>query len=43
MEIKEDFIETLKLCQRISIEDCHKVKWANRFITAILRVFAPLM
>ncbi|MCF0147786.1 MAG: cardiolipin synthase [Clostridium sp.] len=43
MEIKEDFIETLKLCQRITIEDCHKVKWSNKFITAILRVFSPLM
>ena len=43
MEIKEDFIETLKVCQRISIEDCNKIKWANKFITSILRVFAPLM
>lgn len=43
MEIKEDFIETLKLCQRISLEDCNKVKWSNRFITSILKVFSPLM
>lgn len=43
MEIKKDFIETLEICKLITMEDCHRVKWANRFITAILRVFAPLM
>lgn len=43
MEIKEDFIETLEKCKRITIEDCHKIKWSNKFITSILRVFAPLM
>lgn len=43
MEIKEDFLETLKVCKEITIEDCHNIKWSNRFITAILRVFAPLL
>ncbi|MDU1314722.1 MAG: cardiolipin synthase [Clostridium septicum] len=42
-EIKEDFLNTLKVCQRITLEDCNKVKWSNRFIRSILRVFAPLM
>ena len=42
-EIKEDFLNTLEKCQRISIEDTKKVKWSNRFLRAILRVFAPLM
>lgn len=42
-DIKEDFLETLKISKRISIEDTKKIKWANKFITAILRVFAPLM
>ena len=36
MEIKNDF-------KLITIEDCHRIKWSNKFITAILRVFAPLM
>ena len=43
LEIKEDFLETLKVCQEITLEDCHKIKWSNKFITAILRVFSPLM
>lgn len=43
IEMKMDFVKTLKSCKLITIEDCHKVKWFNKFITAILRVFAPLM
>ena len=43
LEIKEDFKETLKVCQEITLEDCNNIKWLNRFITAILRVFSPLM
>lgn len=43
MQIKEDFIETLNTCKLITMEDCKKIKWSNKFITAILRVFAPLM
>ncbi|GAB6168881.1 cardiolipin synthase [Clostridium carnis] len=43
LQIKEDFLETLEKCQKISLEDCYKVRWSNIFIRAILRVFAPLM
>lgn len=42
-EIKEDFLKILSEAQEISIEDCRKERLSNRFITAILRVFAPLM
>ena len=42
-EIKNDFLRTLTYCQRISIEDCNKIKWSNKFVRSILRVFAPLM
>ena len=42
-EIKQDFLETLKQSKKISIEDTRRIKWADKFITAILRVFAPLM
>lgn len=42
-DIKEDFLNTLKKSKKISIEDTRKIKWADKFITAILRVFAPLM
>lgn len=43
LQIKEDFLKTLESCQIITLKDCSKVKWANRFIRSILRVFAPLM
>ncbi|SFB25604.1 cardiolipin synthase [Clostridium frigidicarnis] len=42
-EIKEDFSKTLELSQNITLEECKNVKWSNRFIRSILRVFAPLM
>ncbi|MGL5379152.1 cardiolipin synthase [Clostridium sp.] len=43
LEIKEDFLITLEKCQRITLEDCNKIKWSNRFVRSILKVFAPLM
>lgn len=42
-QIKNDFIKTIEVCERITLEDCHKVKWSNIFVRSILRVFAPLM
>ena len=42
-EIKEDYLKILEVSKNITIEDTKKVKWSNRFIRAILRVFAPLM
>ena len=41
--IKEDYINTLKVCTEITLEDCKHVKVYNRILTAIFRVFAPLM
>ncbi|MBP1760462.1 MAG: hypothetical protein H6Q64_4 [Firmicutes bacterium] len=43
LEVKEDFLQTLQLCQSITWEDCRQVKWFNRVLRSILRMFAPLM
>lgn len=43
MEIKEDFLETLKVCKRISLDEANNVTFVNIVIRAILKVFAPLM
>ena len=43
LEVKEDFLKTLKQCQPITIEDCQAVKWYKRAGRSILGVFAPLM
>lgn len=43
LQIKEDFMNTLNVCQHISLKDCENVKWSNRFVRSILRVFAPLL
>ncbi|MGL4107667.1 cardiolipin synthase [Clostridium sp. LP20] len=43
LQIKEDFLKTLEVCKSITLEDTKKVKWSNRFLRAILKVFAPLM
>lgn len=42
-EVKEDFLETLKLCRQITAEDFRDVHWYNTLAASILRVFAPLM
>lgn len=41
--MKEDFLETLEVCQQITLEDLKKVKWYKTLLGSVLRVFAPLM
>lgn len=42
-EIKDDFLRTLELCQEITLEEAYHVRWYNRLIRSVLRVFSPLM
>ena len=42
MEVKEDFLQTLDICQQITEDDC-KANIALRLFQDILRLFAPLM
>ncbi len=41
--IKEDYLKTLEVCQRITPVDYKHTSRAKRLLQAILRVFAPLM
>lgn len=43
MQIKQDYIETLKKCQQITTEDLKKTSGLKRLLQAVLRAFAPLM
>ncbi len=43
LEVKDDFLRTLELCQRVSMEECQCVKWYKRLGRSVLRVLAPLM
>ncbi len=43
LELKEDFLDTLKKCKEITIEDCKKDGLFKRFMRVILKTFAPLM
>ena len=38
-----NYMNMLENCVRITLEDCRHVKLHDRILTAILRVFAPLM
>ena len=40
--VKEDYLNTLEVCQRITLEDC-KNSWLMRLFQEVLRLFAPLM
>lgn len=42
MEVKEDFLQTLDICQEVTEKDC-KTNIAVRLFQDILRLFAPLM
>lgn len=42
MEIKKDYLDTLNICQEITMKDCVYNAFI-RFVQEILRVFAPLM
>lgn len=42
-DMKKDFIDTLDISHMFTLEDCNKIKWSNRIIRSILRVFAPLL
>lgn len=42
MEVKEDFLQTLKICQPVTETDC-RANIALRLLQDILRLFAPLM
>lgn len=43
MQIKDDYIKMIDICTRITLEACRHIKLYDRILTAILRVFAPLM
>lgn len=43
MQMKEDFLKTLEVCQPVTLEDCRRVKWYRKIGRSILRIFAPLM
>ena len=43
LELKDDFLDTLKKCKEITIEDCKKDGLFKRFMRVILKTFAPLM
>ncbi len=43
LDMKEDFLNTLKVCKPITIEEINNVKWYKTLERHILRVFAPLM
>jgi cardiolipin synthase len=42
-QIKEDFINTMGISQRFTLDDCKKIKASNKIVRSILRVFAPLL
>lgn len=42
-EIKKEFLDNLEKCKEFTLDDCKNVKWSNRILRSILRVFAPLM
>lgn len=42
-DIKKDFMETLELCQLVTLEECRNIPLYKRLLRGLLRMFAPLM
>lgn len=43
LQVKQDYLQTLKKCRRITQDDLKKTSGPKRLLQAVLRVFAPLM
>lgn len=43
IEMKKDFLETLKSCKEIKMKDIDNMKWYELLVGAVLKVFSPLM
>lgn len=43
IDVKDDFINTLDMCQEITIENLKHIGWCKTLVRSVLRVFAPLM
>jgi cardiolipin synthase len=43
LDMKADFLDTLKLCTEITIEDFKDLKWYKVLAGSVLRVFAHFM
>ncbi len=43
LQIRDDFLETQKLCQEVTLESTKKLSWLRRLFRTIMKVFAPLM
>lgn len=42
-DMKNDFLNTLKVCEEITTSDFENINWHKALISSLLRVFAPLM
>lgn len=42
-QIKKDFLETFKVCHKVTLLECKNVKWYKKLITILLKTLAPLM
>ncbi len=42
-EVKEDFLQTQKMCQKITLAACKAVPWYIRLGRSLLRIFAPIL
>lgn len=43
LDVRDDFLQTVRRSQIISLADCRSVKWYQKVGRALLRIFAPLM
>lgn len=42
-QVRNDFMDTLTKCQRVTLEECKQVPWPRKLLRAVLRVFSPFL
>lgn len=43
LEVKQDFLDTLEVCQPITMDSFEGIRWYNILFSSILRIFAPIL
>ncbi len=43
LEMKNDFLNTLKVCKEMTLKDLDDLKWYSKLLSFVLRVFAPFL
>ena len=42
LSVRDDFLQTMEVCQEITLDDCRTLSFPRRIVQTVYRLFAPL-